>query len=611
MGRIAVTPLPLAFLAVAAFRRPAGAFEPLNAALQITAILLVILPPAFGAGETEPEPADTASGTISFASLAPRRWDLYQTEIGGATARITRTTQLDYNAAFSPDGTKLAFVSDRDGNVELYSMNVDGTGVHRLTTNQAMDDHPSWSPDGRRIAFCSTRKPAAPGHAWNGIYVMDADGANVHRISRDDAVADYSPAWSPRNDLIAFASGRDRARDVYVMKPDGTGRRQVARDGGWPAFVDGGRAIVFHRRGAQNEWDLWRVALTENAEPELLTGKASMPRATADGTKLVAVTYRGPVQHVALIDPKTGDASEVVAGDIPLWNPTISPDGRSVIYHRETPGQARPNAEWWGAPPGTKLKLLRLDGSFPAFSPDASRVAFVGENFATVDVMKVDGSARTTIFKGSPRSLFALSWSRDPERIAFSQGSVFAPPSSSVNLRAVSPDGGEVTDITSDAGNNGFPSYSPDGKRMVFRSGRDGFKNLYIMDRDGSHVRRLTEGDWTDTMCNWSHDGRWIAFASDRENDFEIWLVRPDGSELHKLIGGGGRNNHPHFSPDDRWIVFTSQRAGFSAETVSLPRQPQPYGELFIIRIDGTRLTRLTHNGFEEGTPAWAKTHEG
>jgi hypothetical protein len=51
--------------------------------------------------------------------------------------------------------------------------------------------------------------------------------------------------------------------------------------------------------------------------------------------------------------------------------------------------------------------------------------------------------------------------------------------------------------------------------------------------------------------------------------------------------------------------VFTSRRAGYSAEEISLPRQPQPYGDLFLIRLDGTGLTRLTHNGFEEGTPAW------
>jgi Tol biopolymer transport system component len=175
---------------------------------------------------------------------------------------------------------------------------------------------------------------------------------------------------------------------------------------------------------------------------------------------------------------------------------------------------------------------------------------------------------------------------------------------------AVRPDGAGLRKLTSQAGNNGFPSFSPDGKQLVFRSGRKGWKNLYIMSSDGTAVHRLTDGKWTDTMANWSHTGEWIAFASDRDGDFEIWLIKPDGTGLRKLIGGGGRNTHPHFSPDGQWVVFASQRAGYSAEEISLPRQPQPYGELFAVRLDGADLRRLTHNGFEEGTPAWGRAVE-
>ena len=90
-----------------------------------------------------------------------------------------------------------------------------------------------------------------------------------------------------------------------------------------------------------------------------------------------------------------------------------------------------------------------------------------------------------------------------------------------------------------------------------------------------------------------------------RGDGFEVYVIRPDGTGLRKVVAGGGRNNHPHFPRDGRWIVFTSRRAGHSAETVSMPDQPQPYGDLFLVRTDGTGLLRLTHNGFEEGTPAW------
>ena len=130
------------------------------------------------------------------------------------------------------------------------------------------------------------------------------------------------------------------------------------------------------------------------------------------------------------------------------------------------------------------------------------------------------------------------------------------------------------------------------------------------MNGDGMGVRRLTRGAWTDTMADWSPAGDWIAFASDRDGEFAIWMIQPDGAGLHRVIGGGGRHNHPHFSRDGRWLVFTCQRAGYSAEEVALPHQPQPYGDLFAIGTDGTGLVRLTHNGYEEGTPAWGPALE-
>jgi Tol biopolymer transport system component len=137
-----------------------------------------------------------------------------------------------------------------------------------------------------------------------------------------------------------------------------------------------------------------------------------------------------------------------------------------------------------------------------------------------------------------------------------------------------------------------------------FRSGRSGSKNLYIANRDGSGIRRLTAGNWTDTMGHWSPLGDWIAFASNRDGDFHLWLIKPDGTGPRKLLGGA-RYNHPHFSPDGKWLVFASSYANTSVEAVSLPRTDEPFGELFAIRVDGTGLIRLTHNGSSEGTPVW------
>ncbi len=556
-----------------------------------------------------PSGDDRPKGTIAFASLAPRHWDVYLLDVQSRQPRrLTDHPANDYNAAFSPDGKRLAFVSERDGNLELYSVNADGSGLKRLTDEFALDDHPSWSPDGKRLALVSTRRPAAtPGRAWNAIHTMNADGTGVKCLTPPDA-ADYSPCWSPKGDLIAFASGSGRAgaSDLYVMTPDGSGRRLVVKDGGWPSFSSDGKGLFFHSK-RQGKWGVWRAGL-DGSEPKRVTPadvEAYTPRASADGNWLVYAALRGGHRQIERLELRTGDWLALTEEATDHWNPAVSSDGRFVAYHKAS-SSAAANVQGWAMPPGTEITPLRLGGAFPAFSPDGKRLALTGAGFGQLDVMNLDGTGRKALYAAKSRGLFSTSWSHKGDRIAFAVGGVFQGPEGGVDLYSVAPDGTGLTRLTHDAGNNGFPAYSPDGKRLVFRSGRDkAGKNLYIMNADGTGVTRLTEGKWTDSMCDWSPTGEWIVFASDRGGNFEIWLIRPDGTGLRKLIGGGGRNNHPHFSPDGKWVVFASQRAGYSAEEISLPRQPQPYGDIFIVRLDGSGLLRLTHNGFEEGTPAW------
>ncbi|KAM0070703.1 putative transcription factor WD40-like family [Helianthus debilis subsp. tardiflorus] len=149
---------------------------------------------------------------------------------------------------------------------------------------------------------------------------------------------------------------------------------------------------------------------------------------------------------------------------------------------------------------------------------------------------------------------------------------------------------------------------------LAFRLGRTGHKNLYntnAVEGEKGDLTQLTNGPWSDTLCNWSPDGGWIVFASDRHNpgsgSFWLYIIHPNGTGLRHLIhsGSAGRTNHPWFSPDGKHIVFTSDYAAVSAEPMSNPHHYQPYGEIFTMKLDGSELTRLTHNSFEDGTPRW------
>jgi len=550
-------------------------------------------------------------GTIVFTSLAPRGWDVYSVDLKSKQIRkLTDHIRLDYNASFSPGGDRIAFVSERDGNMEIHSSAADGSDVQRLTNDFAQDDHPVWSPDGKQIAFVSCRQPnKTPGKAWTGLYVMNAGGSSVRRISPEGA-ADYSPAWTNDGEHLLFASGSGvtGGTAIWICKADGTERRKIVDNGGWPTMLADGKTIVFHSR-RNNVWGLWKVGL-DGKDPVRIGGDvlvAYTPRASAGG--LVAAVHRGKHRQIEIIDPKTGETHPLTATPDDHWNPSISADGRFALFHKITPGSNVPNLEEWASPPGTDVKLLRAAGAFPVFSPDAKQISLTGDGFASIDVMNADGSDRKAVHKGKPRTLFGLAWGKPG--IGFSHGQAFQGPEGKVDIALIQADGSGYRTLTADAGNNAFPAFAPDGKQLVFRSGRSGDKNLWVGNVDGSGARAITKGKWTDTMAHWSPSGDLIAVASDRGNNFEIRLLKPDGSDDRVLIGGGGRHNHPKFSPDGKWLAFTSQRAGYSAEEVSLPFQFQPYGDLYLIKLDGTQLTRITYGAFEDGTPDWGPALTG
>ncbi len=138
---------------------------------------------------------------------------------------LTNRGRPNWAPAWSPDGRRAAFVSERDGNPEVYVMDADGTHHRRLTANPGFDGYPQWSPDGRLILFESIRA------ARRGIWVMNADGSQQREVAPGPG-SDWYPAWSPDGSRIAFSSDRESGRfHIYVVNADGTG---LARATGGP-----------------------------------------------------------------------------------------------------------------------------------------------------------------------------------------------------------------------------------------------------------------------------------------------------------------------------------------------------------------------------------------
>jgi Tol biopolymer transport system component len=562
---------------------------------------------------------------------------------GGNEHPLLGLGQIDYDPVWAPDGGSIVFTSDREGSADLFRVRPDGTGLERLTDSPAYDDQAAFSPDGKQLVFVTTRNGGTA-----DLWTMDLQTRKGKALTSGPG-GDFRPSWSPDGKWIAFSSDRGstmpmgRGRwehlqlaDIYLVHPDGSGLKRITTPGnfcGSPKFSADSARLVAYCMDAQDTLEMRRP----NPRPE----NEHDTRATLD-TRLVS------------IDVATGATSDIQAGPGAKFNPSFlpgdavgyvrkdlpdagiyytggrkgpkgdvraaawSPDGKRIAFHRRL---AAPPTNWLKTFSRNPQFDLTLSGILPSFNATGDKFVITGRPVApplgaTLQIVNAGTNKADVIYSDEKRNVMAPSWTPSGDKILFGIGvyNLFFNGFNGVVLKSedrteggaqiamVNVDGTGFHEVTSGVNNNGFPSMAPDGKRFVYRSfGPDG-EGLRIMNLETKAVTKLTEG--YDNFPLWSPRGDLIMFSRAAKGDYEIYTIKPDGTGVKRLTFSRGNDAHMGWSPDGENIVWASSRMGFKDEG-TYTDAPQPYGELFVMRYDGSNVRQLTDNQWEDGTPAW------
>lgn len=256
-------------------------------------------------------------------------WRVDLTDKSAAAPLISSTRQQD-SPRYSPDGTRIAFVSDRSGNPEIWTADANGQNVQRLTRfDGPLVGSPRWSPDGRWITFDSR----ALGRS--NVYLVSSDGASSRRIT--DADADrMMPSWSRDGQSLLVTSRSNGLLDLRRVPVDGGTSLQITHDRGFDAVEAPGRDfIVFTKQHMTGFWSVRTDGSGEHSIPEL-AGIESHRYWTVSRQGIYFVSGDRVPYQVSFFDFDTHQIREVavIRGNLFLGTPSldVSPDGRYVLY---------------------------------------------------------------------------------------------------------------------------------------------------------------------------------------------------------------------------------------------------------------------------------------
>jgi dipeptidyl aminopeptidase/acylaminoacyl peptidase len=266
------------------------------------ALWLVVLAAALASSGAAPAATPAVNGHLLVASGHRHEMTLFAMQPRSGD-RLLLNYGTDQSAAYAPDGTRIAFMNNYDGDYEICVMNADGTGVKQLTKNSAVDAHPTWSPDGSRIAFTSNRDGDFD------IYTMNPDGSDQTNITSDDPSTDDAPHWSPDGNWIALETDRYHSTHIELITPDGQLGPElgsVAYDSWFDSWSPDGKSFLVESNRT-GDYDIYRYDL-EGSGLQLQLSLAQPAKTVSDDSAVEgAATWSPDGKQIAFSSNRDGD----------------------------------------------------------------------------------------------------------------------------------------------------------------------------------------------------------------------------------------------------------------------------------------------------------------
>lgn len=441
---------------------------------------------------------------------------------------------------------------------------------------------PTFAPDGRQIAF-----------VWNGvkrdnfdIYVKSIGSQEVLRLTNDSEI-DYSPAWSPDGEWIAFCRGTERGGAIWLISPMGGGERKIIdihssaqSTNRLISWTPDGKWLVYSDDSGNDERESLFLINVQSREERQLTfpskSEADMEPAIApDGRTLAFIRDTGRGVSSIYLLPFRADSRDRVTPKQQIWSgfenvycgrPGWTPDSKRLVFASNRTGE---HQLWIVAAAGWNKKPERI-GSLGSDITDITtstdgKLAIVRERFDT-NIWKFDLSAPRKGLLNPPVQAIAStrvevnpSVSPDSGKIAFesNRSGFFEVWTSNLDGTKALP----LTDMRNPG--TGSPAWSNDGRRIAFDSRADGRARIYVIPAEGGKPVAITDSSGASVIPHWSPHDEWIYFSSDRTGRSEIWRVAPQGGKPELVTRNGGFAAVP--SPDGIYLYYMADRLPLSS----------------------------------------------